>query len=81
MEFKRRGWFSSIALTNINLFLLLNDKITIEDVLYWFLLWNSCLVMQRYVAFFYVSFVQLSGAVLLCLFKAPDWSNKELNTQ
>ena len=43
-----------------------------EDVLHWFVLWNICLMMKRYVAFSYTVFVSLCEAVLLCLPEAPD---------
>ena len=45
------------------------------------MLWNICFMMQRYVAFFYVIVIELCEAMLLCLSKTPDWSNKELNGQ
>ena len=38
-------------------------------------------IIFRCVTFFYAVFVELCEAVLLCLPKMPDWSNKEMNGQ
>ena len=46
-----------------------------------FILWVNCSILQRCSAFYYVAFVYLHKAVLLCLTKFPDWSTKALNGQ
>ena len=45
------------------------------------MLWKISLMMQECATFFYVVFVKLCEAVLLCLSKTPDWSNEELKGQ